>query len=97
MQAMELIRAEFNPQFVRLINYLHLTDQFRAAEFFRGVQASLGAAREEEDLLGLLLVLSTTAFQRFDLDPYAGQVVDRMLMRAQQFALTLSADATFHH
>jgi len=97
MTALETIQAELKPQLQRLMHYLAATQSPTAAAFFRCVHDDLAGASDEEELFAVFLALSTTACQDFMLDPFAAQVADRVLMRAQHYAQTLSADDSHRH
>ena len=97
MTALETIQRELKPQLQRLSQYLDSTQSCNAAAFFRNMHDDLAKAVDEEQLLDVFLALSTTAFQDFMLDPFAAQVADRVLMRAQHYAHTLSADDERKH
>ena len=97
MNMIESIRQEFRPQLQRLSNYLDLGGDRNAAAFFRQLEAKLDKTHNEEELLNLFMALSTTAFQGFQLDPFAIRVADQLLMQAQHYAVTLSADTRSGH
>ena len=91
------IRQDFRPQLQRLSNYLDLSGEPAAAAFFRQIQSKLEQTQSEEELLNVFMIMSTSAFQGFHLDPFAVQVADQLLAKAQHYAVTLSADASSGH
>lgn len=92
MSAVDDVVASLKPAISDLAEYLEITQQPQALAFFQGVQRHLEAVREEDDLLELFMILSTTAFQGFTLDPFAAMMADRVLAEAQQVAHAFSAD-----
>ena len=97
MNMITSIQHDFRPQLQRLSNYLDLNGDRAAASFFRQIQEKLDRTRTEEELLNVFMVMSTSAFQGFTLDPFAVQVADQLLAKAQHYAVTLSADSRSEH
>ena len=97
MDAVDNVVASLKPAIAELTMYLEMSEQPQALEFFNAVQQQLASVREEDDLLELFMILSTTAFQGFTLDPFAAMMADRVLAEAQQVAHTFSADSGQMH
>jgi hypothetical protein len=97
MQAVETVKADLRPQFEHLIDYLGKTDQVAAAGFFTQLLVTLISVKEEEDLLGFFIELSTTAFVGLQFDDTAATMIDAVLEHAQQVAKTFSVSAANPH
>jgi hypothetical protein len=67
-----------------------------ASAFFVGLQRALEAARDEEDLIAAFVMLSTTAFQGFELPRDSLATIDALLADAERIAFTFTAAGEAH-
>lgn len=67
-----------------------------ASAFFVGLKRALAAARDEEDLIAAFVMLSTTAFQGFELPPDSLATIDALLADAERIAFTFTAAGEAH-
>lgn len=91
MDAIDEVKSEIETGLQQLVEYLELSAQPQALRFFEGARTQLDNVRDEADLLEFFMVLSTTAFQGFQLDPVGSMLTDRILAYAEQTAHTFSA------
>lgn len=97
MEAVAEIRDSLKPAVEQLIEHLEVTQQAGALAYFRQVSTGLDHVREEDDLLEFFMMLSTMAFQGFQMDPLGAMMADRILAYAEQTAHTFSASGETPH
>ncbi len=97
MNAIHEVTASLAPPVTHLVEHLEISGQAQALAFFQQVQQRLAQVEDEDDLLALFMLLSTTAFQGFQLDHIGSMLADHILAYAEQTAHTFSAsDSTAH-
>ena len=94
MNAVESFQSQVMPLMESLIEYLAQVGDSSAHGFFTEIYGMLGVANEEAELLEVCLALSTSAFQGFAYDAYSSLLLDDLLARAEQLAMTFSASDT---
>jgi hypothetical protein len=67
-----------------------------ASAFFIALQRALAAAREEEGLIAAFVLLSTTAFQGFELPRDSLASIEALLCDAERIAITFTAAGEAH-
>mgnify|MGYP003318622171 FL=1 len=97
MEAVIQISAELKPKFETLISYLEESQQVAASAFFTDLLVKLIAVKEEEHLLGLFMELSTTAFVGLEFDDFSAQLIDEILLHAQEVSATFAVDSSQTH
>ena len=90
MNAIESIKSDLTPKFEDLLLHLNSTDQMAASDFFTKLFVDLNAVASEEQLLELIIELSTTAFLGISFDEIALDQIDNILMTAEQISETFS-------
>ena len=55
------------------------------------------AVKEEEQLLSLFMELSTTAFIGLEFDDFSAQLIDEILLHAQEVSATFAVDSSQTH
>ncbi len=97
MNAIDEVTASLKPAVAQLVEHLEISNQPQALAFFQQVLVRMDQVEDEDDLLALFLLLSTTAFQGFQLDPVGAMLAEHILAYAEQTAHTFSAsDSTAH-
>ena len=91
MDAINDIKDSLYSPIEQLIEHLEVTHQMDALAYFRQVRNGLDHVHEEDDLLEFFMMLSTMAFQGFQMDPMGAMMADRILAYAEQTAHTFSA------
>ena len=72
-------------------------DSPEALTFFFDVLTGLRAAEEEQDLIGVFILLSSAAFQGFMFSPPTEAAIDTLLEDAQNVAETFSVTDAVKH
>lgn len=97
MQAVTDITGNIRPNLQQLVDYLEQVGDPQPLGFFRSMLEHLDKVTEEDELLELFMLLSTTAFQGFVLDPMAALMADRILAYAQEVSHAFSASEKTSH
>ena len=97
MEAAKQVSETLKPKFEELISYLDESQQVAASAFFTGLLVKLIAVREEEELLSLFMELSTTAFIGLGFDDFSAQLIDDILLHAQEVSATFAVDSSQTH
>ncbi len=97
MEAIKQVSEALKPKFEELISYLDETQQIAASAFFTGILVKLIAVKEEEHLLSLFMELSTTAFIGLEFDDFSAQLIDEILLHAQEVSATFAVDSSQTH
>ena len=97
MEAIKQVSEALKPKFEELISYLDESQQVAASVFFTGLLVKLIAVKEEEHLLSLFMELSTTAFIGLEFDDFSAQLIDEILLHAQEVSATFAVDFSQTH
>ena len=98
MEAVIQVSQELKPKFEELISYLDDSQQVAASAFFTDLLVKLLAVKEEEEqLLSLFMELSTTAFIGLEFDDFSAQLIDEILLHAQEVSATFAVDSSQTH
>ena len=97
MEAAKQVSEALKPKFEELISYLDDNQQVAASAFFTGLLVKLIAVREEEELLSLFMELSTTAFIGLEFYDFSAQLIDDILLHAQEVSATFAVDSSQTH
>ena len=98
MEAVKQVSEALKPKFEELISYLDDSQQVAASAFFTGLLVKLIAVKEEEEhLLSLFMELSTTAFIGLEFDDFSVQLIDDILLHAQEVSATFAVDSSQTH
>ena len=97
MEAAKQVSEALKPKFEELISYLDESQQVAASAFFTGLLVKLIAVRQEEELLSLFMELSTTAFIGLEFDDFSAQLIDDILLHAQEVSATFAVDSSQTH
>ena len=97
MEAVIQVSQELKPKFEELISYLDDSQQVAASAFFTDLLIKLIAVKEEEELLSLFMELSTTAFIGLEFDDFSAQLIDEILLHAQEVSATFAVDSSQTH
>ncbi|MCH2169623.1 hypothetical protein MK489_02475 [Myxococcota bacterium] len=65
-------------------------------QFFVRIREMIELAKDDEDLAGPFMELSTTAFRGFEFDLDASALIDQILLIAQRISARLSEDPPLH-
>ncbi len=90
MDAVSTVKNDLRIKLEDLLTYLNGTDQMAAAAFFTKLLVDLSNVVSEEQLLEVFIELSTTAFLGIPFDDVALEIIDDLLMTAEQIAETFS-------
>ena len=94
MDAISAVKTDLKPRIEELLLHLNATGQIAATAFFTKIFVDLNAVDGEEQLLELFIELSTTAFLGIPFDEVALELIDDVLMNAEQVAQTFSVDGS---
>ena len=97
MEAIKQVSEALKPKFEELISYLDESQQVAASAFFTGLLVKLIAVKEEEHLLSLFMELSTTAFIGLEFDDFSVQLIDEILLHAEEVSATFAVDSSQTH
>lgn len=95
--AVETARSEILPLVEGLCRLAREEGNADQEAFFRGVRTGLELARQDEDLAGPFMELSSSAFLGFVFSPLVGLLLDQALEAAQILSTTLSAGGDGGH
>lgn len=97
MHAVTEVTGNIRPNLQQLVDYLEQAGDPQPLGFFQSMLEQLDKVSEEDELLELFMLLSTTAFQGFVLDPMAALMADRILAYAHEVSHAFSADEETRH
>ena len=96
MEALSTAKAQLIPLLELLEALLEAEEDAVAHGFFARIRQMIELAKDDEDLAGPFMELSTTAFRGFEFDLDASALIDQILQIAQSISARLSEDPPLH-